>query len=299
MTGLVWLALDGLGHPDDAPPGSVWEANLPTLRPLVAGGRALDATLGVPGLPQSGTGQTCWLTGQDAVRQMGEPGRGEHFGPHPGPTLQRLLRAASLPGRLTRAGGRAALANHYPPAYFAAQTSERGVRRPRVGCFPYAFQAAGLPLNPPGVPGIPATLGLGYAPPWPPQTPLVDLPRLGEELAAATRDHDLIVCDLWFGDHLGHRGRTPTPLEVLEAARAYLSRVDALLTGLLEAGARVVLTSDHGNLEDLRVKAHTPARVPFAGVGVDLGAARDVVEGGQVLAEWFGLLPERDSSVKT
>jgi hypothetical protein len=304
MTGIVWLALDGVGHPQDAPDGSVWDADLPTLRPLVDAGLALDATLGVPGLPQSGTGQTCWLTGLDAVRRMGEPGKGEHrkgehFGPHPGPTLQRLLRAGGLPGRLTRAGGRAALANAYPPAYFAAQAAERGTRRPRMGCFPFAFQAAGLALNPPEVPPVSATLGLGYASPWPAQTPLADLTRLGEGLAAAARAHDLIVCDLWFGDPLGHLGRDPTPPGVLEAGRAYLTRVDALLAGLLEAGARVALSSDHGNLETLRVKAHTLARVPFAGVGVEPGAARNVAEGGQIIAGWFGLSSERDGDAKT
>ncbi|EYB69016.1 metalloprotein [Deinococcus phoenicis] len=310
MTGLVWLALDGLGYPGDAPDGSVWEAALPTLRPLIEAGRALDATLGVPGLPQSGTGQACWLTGLDAVRAMGEPGKGEHFGPHPGPTLQRLLRAEALPARLAQAGARLALANHYPPAYFAAQvggqtggqtggqSGRTGAQRPRLGCFPFSFLAAGLPLNPPGVPPVPATLGLGYADPWPEQTPLTEVTRLGTALALAARTHDLIVCDLWFGDHLGHRGRTPTPPPVLRAGRAYLERVDALLTGLLDAGARVVLSSDHGNLEDLRVKAHTLARVPFAGVGLALGTPRTVVEGGQAIAAAFGLKLDLGSDAK-
>lgn len=277
MTGIVWLALDGLGHPDDAPEGSVWEVALPTLRPLMDAGLALDARLGMPGLPQSGTGQACWLTGRDAVRDMGE-----HFGPHPGPTLQRLLRAGALPGRIVRAGGRAALANHYPPAYFAAQE-----RRPRIGCFPFSFLAAGLSLNPPGVPHVPATLGLGYAHPWPPQVQLAEITRLGEALARAAREQDLLVCDLWFGDHLGHRGRDPIPPEVLRGGQAYLQRVDALVLGLLDAGARVVLSSDHGNLEDLHVKSHTVARVPFSGVGVDLGEPRNVVKGGQIIAGWF------------
>lgn len=279
MTGLVWLALDGVGHPADAPPESVWETELPTLRPLVEGGQALDAALGVPGLPQSGTGQTCWLTGLDAVRVMGE-----HFGPHPGPTLRRLLAQDSLPVRLTRAGGRAALANHYPPAYHAAQA-----RRPRPGCFPYAFQAAGLPLNPREVPPVSPTLGLGYAAPWPEQTPLADLSRLGERLAHAARAHDLIAADLWLSDLLGHRGGVPVPAGARAAGRAYLRRVDALLAGLLEGGARVVVSSDHGNLENLRVKAHTLARVPFAGAGVELLSAGDIVEGGRSVARLLGL----------
>ncbi|MCD0167102.1 metalloenzyme domain protein, partial [Deinococcus sp. 12RED42] len=75
----------------------------------------------------------------------------------------------------------------------------------------------------------------------------------------------------------------------LTAGRTYLRRVDALLAGLLDAGARVVVSSDHGNLEDLGVKGHTRARVPFAGSGVNLGAPVNVVEAGRVLAGWFGL----------
>ncbi len=285
MNGVLWLALDGVGHPVDAPPGSVWDQELPTLRPLVDAGRALDATLGVPGLPQSGTGQSCWLTGTDAVRQMGRGGAGEHFGPHPGPTLQRLLREASLPVRLTRAGARAALANHYVPQYFQAQE-----RRPRMGCFPFSFVAAGLALNPPGVPPLGATLGLEYRPPFAPFQTLGEVGRLGQALARATDDHDLIVADLWFGDLLGHRGRADGPLpDTRAAARAYLARVDALLRGALEAGARVVVGSDHGNLEHLGTKGHTVARVPFAGSGVDLGTAADVVQAGRVIAGWFGL----------
>ncbi|MFC4640114.1 metalloenzyme domain protein [Deinococcus hohokamensis] len=276
----VWLALDGVGHPLDAPPDSPWAQALTTLRPLVDAGAALDATLGVPGLPQSGTGQSCWLTGQDAVRLMGE-----HFGPHPGPTLQRLLRAQALPVRLVQAGARTALVNHYAPAYFAPQ------RRPRVGCFPFAFQAAGLPLNPSGLPLVPASLGLGFQAPWTPAgLGLEDLERLGTQLARAARDWDLLVLDLWFSDLLGHAGREPVPPEVRAAARAYLQRVDALLRGLLEGGADVALSSDHGNMEDLGVKSHTVARVPLAASTEILGPA-DVVGGGRWLAAWAGLSP--------
>ncbi|PNY81302.1 metalloenzyme domain protein [Deinococcus koreensis] len=294
MSGLVWLALDGVGHPRGAPPGSVWEQPLPTLRPLIDAGLALDATLGVPGLPQSGTGQTCWLTGLDAVAAMGE-----HFGPQPGPTLQRLLSAHSLPRRLAQAGGRVALVNEYAPQYFAAQlpaaSPGAAPTRNRLGCFPFAFRGAGLPLNPPGLPLVRASLGLGFRPPWTPVQPVAEVARVGAALAGSARDHDLLVADLWFSDLLGHEGRDPTPPGVQAAGLNWLARLDALLEGLLEAGARVVISSDHGNFENLGVKAHTLARVPFAGVGVNLGQPRDIVEGGRVLAGWFGLGPVADS----
>ncbi|GAA4004691.1 metalloenzyme domain protein [Deinococcus rubellus] len=288
MSAVIWLALDGVGHPADAPPDSVWEQDLPALRPLIDAGLALDAALGVPGLPQSGTGQSCWLTGLDAVQLMGKGGAGqqagEHFGPHPGPTLQALLREASLPVRLTRAGGAAALLNFYPPGYFAAQA-----RRPRYGCFPFSFLAAGLPLNPPGLPSVSPLLGLHHDFPWAAAQSLDDLRRTGESLARTAENADLLVIDLWLSDLLGHQGRPAAPPELLTAGKRYLRHLDALLSGMLGAGGRVVVGSDHGNFENLNIKAHTTARVPFAGSGVALGQPGNIVEAGAVMAGWFGL----------
>ncbi|WP_161882461.1 metalloenzyme domain protein [Deinococcus alpinitundrae] len=288
MSGVIWLALDGVGHPADAPPGSVWEQDLPALRPLIDAGLALDATLGVPGLPQSGTGQSCWLTGQNAVRLMGKGATGkqagEHFGPHPGPTLQALLRESSLPVRLTRAGLKAALLNFYPPGYFAAHA-----RRPRYGCFPFSFLAAGLPLNPPGLPGVSPTLGLSHAAPWAATHNLDDLRRVGQSVARAAERADLLVLDLWLSDVLGHEGRPAAAPELLTAGKRYLRHLDALLTGMLDAGGRLVISSDHGNFENLNIKAHTTARVPFAGSGVALGSPGDIVQAGEQLTGWFGL----------
>ncbi len=280
MTALIWLALDGVGHPLDAPAGSVWEQDLPTLRPLIDAGRALDATLGVPGLPQSGTGQTCWLTAQDAVQAMGE-----HFGPHPGPTLQKLLRARSLPVALSAAGGRCALVNFYAPQYLQAASGPRN----RMGCFPFSFRAAGLPLNPPGLPLLRASLGLNYESPWTPFQTLSEVTAAGRALGAAAQGWDVLVADLWFSDVLGHLGRPDPEARLLQAGRDYLRRLDTLLLGLLDSGVRVVLSSDHGNFENLQVKSHTTARVPFAGAGVTLGEPGNVVEAGAVLRGWFGL----------
>lgn len=288
MSAVIWLALDGVGHPLDAPSGSVWEQDLPALRPIIDAGHALDATLGVTGLPQSGTGQSCWLTGQDAVRMMGKGGVGEHFGPHPGPTLQALLREASLPVRLTRAGLSAALLNFYPRGYFAAHA-----KRPRYGCFPFSFLAAGLLLNPPNLPSVSPTLGLSYGSPWAAMQTLSELSRIGEEVARAAYNHDLLVLDLWLSDFIGHAGRPDAPPELYAAGRRYMQHLDAVLGGVLSAGGRVVISSDHGNFEDLGIKSHTVARVPFAGYGVELisssGQPTNIVQAGAVMASWFGL----------
>ncbi|PYE51858.1 metalloenzyme domain protein [Deinococcus yavapaiensis] len=272
---LIWLALDGVGHPADAPLGSPWEADLPTLRPFVEEGQPLDATLGVPGLPQSATGQTTWLTGENAVEVMGE-----HFGPRPGPTLRPLLERA-LPARLAKAGARVELLNFFPPAYFQRSRFQHG-------CFPLSVLLAGRTLDPPGFPLVPPTLGLDFEAPWRPSNLLDDVRREGERVALASGEADLLILDLWFSDLLGHAGR-PVPNEALDAAgRAYLGRLDAFLSGLLSKGASVVLSSDHGNFENLRVKTHTLARVPFASTR-SLPACHDIVDGGRAVAALLGV----------
>src|SRR5690606_31676055 len=96
--------------------------------------RELDATLGHPGLPQSATGQATILTGENGADAMNG-----HYGPWPGPTLQRLLDAGNLFHDGVRAGG-ACLANAYPRAYFEAR---RG-RRFRINSLAYAVVTAGV-----------------------------------------------------------------------------------------------------------------------------------------------------------
>src|SRR5512140_1367044 len=92
--------LDGVGiGARDQGRNPFFAAHLPVFRSLTGGNipslrsgplesphgsvRPLKATLGVPGLPQSGTGQTTLLTGINASAQIGK-----HFGPYPYSTLR-------------------------------------------------------------------------------------------------------------------------------------------------------------------------------------------------------------------
>jgi len=72
----------------------------------------LDALLDVPGLPQSATGQTTILTGQNAAAALGE-----HYGPYPNQQLRNLLTHDSLFRTLLDAGQPVAYANAYPDRF--------------------------------------------------------------------------------------------------------------------------------------------------------------------------------------
>ena len=100
--------LDGVGLGGPEPAGNPFAAaRLPNLtgllgaewylagRGLVVGARAslapTDATLGLPGRPQSATGQATILTGRNVPALVGE-----HYGPKPNGAVADVIRAGTL-----------------------------------------------------------------------------------------------------------------------------------------------------------------------------------------------------------
>ena len=226
---------------------------------------AIDATLGIPGLPQSGTGQTTLLTGINAAKRLGY-----HHGPWPGPTIRPLLED-SFPVRLAARGGTVRLLNHYPPKYLA------GIARGkiRLNAIATAATLAGARLEAKaGETRIPPPLG---NPQDMQSTTLEQVREWGREFMRSNAT--LNIFDSWWSDHLGHQGSqtaaissdpdsiTPTALEM---AQDHVRRLEAFLEGALEARTAdtlLLITSDHGNFEDMGVKTHTFAPVPLVAFG--------------------------------
>lgn len=258
-------------RPGEQPLDPISTAATPTLDRLRAEGaaaagtgtlevvyRELDATLGHPGLPQSATGQATILTGQNGADAMNG-----HYGPWPGPTLQRLLDAGNLFHDGVRAGG-ACLANAYPQAYFEAR---RG-RRFRLNAVAYAAVAAGVKQlgaeDYAADRAVPSDLvGEHMQRPAGPLGPLGSARVLGElsEVNAFT------LLDVWLTDSLGH-------MRKVDDAKRLVERIDRVVGFLVEdergavaRGVTVVITSDHGNLEDASVATHTRNPVPLYAVG--------------------------------
>lgn len=84
-----------------------------------------------------------------------------------------------------------------------------------------------------------------------------------EELKKKT--YDFVLINFSNGDMLGHTGDFDACVESLEVLDNALSKV---VTAAIEAGYTCVITGDHGNIEDMRVKngcstTHTTNPVPF------------------------------------
>ncbi|MGL4649220.1 MAG: metalloenzyme domain-containing protein, partial [Caldilineaceae bacterium] len=158
MRRIYFLFLDGvgLGEADSAvnPLVAAQQAGLlPTLDGLLNGtplthasGRVstgaaelipVDAQMGVPGRPQSATGQAALVSGVNASVRLGE-----HYGPRPDDRVRALLDEGTLFSRLRAAGLSTWFVNAYPEPYFAA--IKRGKRL--LSAIPYAVTQAGQAL---------------------------------------------------------------------------------------------------------------------------------------------------------
>ncbi len=276
--------LEGLprleGHPPTgfAPPGAAEPPGLPPHPepPWAARLFGLDATLGVEGLPQSGTGQITLLTGINAARE-----HGSHFGPWPPVGLRPLLERENLFRALKSRGRRVRFANAYPDGY------PDGVPSRRVAAPPLAARSAGVLV------AGPAALRRGEAVAseidnegWRRWTGRTDFPRVTPEEAGGTLAHLSTEADLTFFAHYatdtaGHRGGATGAIAALE-------RVDAFLAGImatLDPETVVVIASDHGNVEALGV-GHT--RNPALGMVI---GAPDVVARFPSLGSLMDLVP--------
>lgn len=291
---VLLLFLDGVGiGPADPSRNPFLLARLPALAALLEGQPpvgdvhartgpratlvALDATLGVPGLPQSGTGQAALFTGENAPRL-----HGRHFGPWVPTTLRELLRTRSLLARAREAGLDVAFANAYPEELLAGGQTGRA-QYLRAGPPLAALGANLLVRHTDALRTGDAIASEIVNDGWREHLGRTDLPDIsahqaGVNLARITAGHDLTLFAHYSTDTAGHERTMP-------AAVAALERVDALLAGLLDnlpADVLLVIASDHGNIEDIE-RGHTgnPALGIVSGRGhaelaAPLGALTDV-----------------------
>lgn len=217
-----------------------------------------DATLGVEGLPQSATGQTTLLTGQNGAALMNR-----HYGPWPGPTLKRVLDEGSLFSEIINANKSAALANVYPEGYFRAL--ERGKQKLNVPV--YAARASGMSLRTEedysSGEAISADLTGAYLHAQNPEMPLLTPQEAGVNLAALAAQHDYTFLDFWATDRAGHRWPFADAVKLVEELDDFFSG----LISALDEGVTLLVTSDHGNLEDKTTKSHTVNPVPLIAYG--------------------------------
>jgi 2,3-bisphosphoglycerate-independent phosphoglycerate mutase len=279
---VLLVFIDGIGYGRPGAPNPFDGAPIELLAPLGDRGRsglrgvayhALDATLGHDGLPQSATGQAALYTGENAAAI-----EGGHRSGYPSKRLAEVILARSVFRRVRDAGGRAAFLNAFDArraAYLTrvARGLEAPVRRRAPSASTLAQLAGGgeLATMADVAAGRAATFDLtGEV--W--RAFGVEAPRrttreAARAVAAGAAAVDLAYFELFLTDKAGHA-------QDMTWARAEIVKTERFLVELLDAidprEQLVLVTSDHGNLEDLSTRSHTRAMVPLLAYGAGAGA---------------------------
>ena len=219
-----------------------------------------DATLGVPGTPQSGTGQTTIFTGVNAPEAIGM-----HLGPYPNAALREILASGNIFHQLRALGLRVEFGNAYPPIFFERLARNKARRTATM----QAALTAGVRLRDihdlragEAISAMSLTnrVWVDHGAP----VPIVTARQAGRNLMRLAQKNDFTAFEYALTDAAGHKNDHAWTLEVL-------GEVDEFWGGLLDElepnETLLLITSDHGNIEDWTVKGHTLNPVPTILVG--------------------------------
>jgi len=222
-----------------------------------------DASLGVEGRPQSASGQTTILTGVNVPARLGYHKQG-----FPNSAMLEILREQSIFLQLTRAGvSPITFANTYTQRFFD--------ERPRwVSATTAAVEAAGIQFR--TVTDLKAGRAVyqDFT-----NAMLIErnedvTPRTAEEaamvLASIVAENRFTLYEYFITDKVGHS-------QDMVQAKGVLLGLAKLIRKLLKlidlSHTSVILTSDHGNIEDLSTRNHTLNKVPT----IVWGANKEVI----------------------
>lgn len=258
---VILFFVDGLGIGRRGDENPLWQCEAGPLahfededREIESGGvlARTDATLGVEGRPQSASGQTTILTGVNAPKRLGRHKQG-----FPNEPLREIIREHSIFKRLSESGSVPSLfANAYTPQFFEGTPRWKSATT-------VAVESAGIPFR-----KIPDLLGRrsvfhdftnrslrerGF------DVPEFSPADAAEILAGLAKVNRFVLYEHFITDKIGHDMD-------MDRAKAHLPELALFLRKTVErsdpARTTVILTSDHGNVENLSVRNHTLNKVP-------------------------------------
>lgn len=267
---VVFLFIDGVGVREAAADNPVNPEVCPALCRLVERhSKPIDACLGVEGLPQSATGQAAMFTGVNCPKAMGR-----HCEGFPGPSLRKIIEENNLFLQLKRRGRKVCFAD----AYLVESAEELAARRYKSVTTVMALTTPEVVLTADDLAEDRAlmqdltreTIQDRY-----PDIRTVSPQRAAEHLFSLAVENDFTLFEFFQTDVSGHSMDYPRACAVLRLYDAFLAALSRMAEA---AGITIVMTSDHGNVENMSERGHTRNPVPFVAYGPGEAALRDSVE---------------------
>ena len=256
---VLFLFIDGVGLRAAATDNPVNPEVCPALcRLITKHGKPIDARLGIDGPPQSATGQATMFSGVNCAAAMGK-----HCEGFPGPNLRKIIETDNLFKQLRSKGKEVCFSD----AYLVDSAEELAARR-------FKSVTTVMALTTPETIRTVDDLQNGQAvmqdltretiqDRWP-DIAVIPPQRSAEHLAAIVRRYDFTLFEFFQSDVAGH---SMDYARACAALRTY-DRFLASIVRFTEAmGVTLVMTSDHGNIENISERGHTLNPVPFVAFG--------------------------------
>jgi 2,3-bisphosphoglycerate-independent phosphoglycerate mutase len=256
---VVFIFIDGVGLRAPSADNPVNPAVCPALCRLINDFSVpIDTCLDVAGLPQSATGQATLYTGLNAAQAMGR-----HMEGFPGPSLRTMINAGNILMALRQHDRHCRFADAYMAddieeiraRRFKSVTTVMTLTRPETMSLRedlLANQAVFHDIT------RASLVEKGYA------GPVISPAKAAEHLIQIALANDFTLFEYFLTDLAGHSRQ-------FEQAVSALATLDAFLHPLAEmareTGLLFVLTSDHGNIEDMSHHSHTANAVPLVAFG--------------------------------
>ncbi|WP_459212142.1 phosphoglyceromutase [Aquimarina rhabdastrellae] len=270
---LIFIFLDGIGLGKNESFNPFTLANMPTMFNLIGEKltnttnivkqdfliKGIDACLEVEGIPQSATGQTSLFTGCNAQAFLGY-----HLMAYPNDQLISMINKRSIFKYANENGIKNVFANSYTDGFFKSFDIASTNYSVTTRCVLAAKNSLNT-LN---------DLKEGKAVHWDitnftlqdesdNKIPLITPFKAGENLRNLTKKYDLVVYECFMPDMIGHS-------KDMNKALIFLEMLDDFFKGVIhnkQENIHVLITSDHGNIEDLSFGGHSTNQVPLIFMG--------------------------------
>ena len=290
MNKIIMIMVDGLGIPPEGiNTASLQRCCLPAfLQLLEQHSTAIDACLGVPGLPQSATGQCSLFCGINAAQAVGR-----HLSGFPNSRLRELIRQQNIFKSLLQRGAKVTFANAYVNHSLATLRrqglcsvttvmTDNTLGQVRGKDELLRGQALFHDITREYLTGTlqqhwPIRQCLGNIPPALQPDDEITPEQAAADLIKIAAEYDFTLFEFFMSDRAGHRQHEPFLRHIMHN----LSRFIIALSHNMTANDILLLTSDHGNCEDSSVKTHTMNPVPlliYRPAGIQMPSISSITE---------------------
>lgn len=277
---LIMLFIDGIGLGKDDEHNPLLSSTAPLFSSLTGGRKlsaeecpfkfdggcvnAVDACLGVEGLPQSATGQTAIFTGVNAPKLIGK-----HQSAFPTGRLMQVIEEKSVLKQLAERGKKVSCANLYSKEFFESREKSKRSLFPvstlsvKAAGAEFRFYSAYAEDK-----AVAADISNEFLIKRGKNIPPSEPESAAQRMFNAATENDFIFFEYFMTDTHGHNRDKAELYKSIDTLNRFTQRLYELCR---KAATDILIISDHGNAEDISTATHTDNKVPGIFLSEDPG----------------------------